>query len=95
MSTSFWNKCLGNINALRKVVKSIKLVHGPNIIPGLRLCHTLFDCIFYNEFCIYQYVKLEGKLESIEPLKQLQWAKQKGTFCVFYTSLVTVTFLER
>ena len=55
LSTSFWNKCMGNVDTVRKVVKNVKALHGPDSGPGSLMWYTIFDYIFYNSFRIFQY----------------------------------------
>ncbi|EJK70714.1 hypothetical protein THAOC_07905, partial [Thalassiosira oceanica] len=50
--TSFWNKCMGNVNILRRVVKSARAVRGKDSKPGALFWFTLFDFIFYQNFYV-------------------------------------------
>ena len=87
LPTSLWNKLMGNVDTVRKVVKKTKAIRGPNSGPGSLMWYTVFDYIFYNAFRIYQYARLESKMGEITTVKQLHREKQKVTFRSFLFKL--------
>ena len=76
---SFWNTCIGNVDTVRKIVKRIKAVRGPDSGPGSLMWYNLLDYTFPNGFRVYQYTQLESKLDSFTSFKELQKARQKIT----------------
>ena len=54
LPTSLWNKLMGNVDTVQKVVNKTKAIRGPNSGPGSLMWYTVFDYIFYNAFRIYQ-----------------------------------------
>mmetsp|Transcript_15982 Transcript_15982/g.35779 ORF Transcript_15982/g.35779 Transcript_15982/m.35779 type:complete len:490 (+) Transcript_15982:2002-3471(+) len=76
--TSFWNKCMGNVDILRRVVKSARAVRGKDSKPGALFWFTLFDFIFYQAFRIYQHGKIEHKLESFHTFAQFRRERRRN-----------------
>ena len=72
----FWNKRMGNVDTVRKVIRRIKAVRGPDSGPGSLMFLNVLDYTFFNAFRIYQHAQIESKLESFTTFKQLQKARQ-------------------
>ena len=47
---SFWNKCMGNVDTVRKVLKKRRAECGPNSGSGLLMWFELFGYIFMTHF---------------------------------------------
>ena len=43
-----WNKCMGNIDTVRKIVKKRKAVRGPDSGPGSLMISNIIDYALYN-----------------------------------------------
>ena len=75
---SYWNKCMGNIDTIRKVVKEQKAKRGPNSGPGSLAWIHQFDYIFYQAMRVYQHSEIEKQLDRFETFKHLQETKKKA-----------------
>ena len=95
-TTSMWNKCMGGVDTVRKVVKGVKARRGSDCGPGSIFWYTIFDYLLYNAFRIYQFAKLEEKIRnnSIGNFRQLLKAKQRYNFKAYLYSLSNKDFLE-
>ena len=71
-SCSTWNKCMGNVDIVRKTLGNHKTKRGNNTKPGFLTWYTIFQYILYNTFRVYTYSLLEKKLNSINSFMQLQ-----------------------
>ena len=77
---SYWNKCMGNVDIVRKVLKKRKAVRGPNSGPGSLIWFELVGYTFYDAFRLYQHGQLEQSMQKFSSFKQFQKARQKITF---------------
>ena len=68
---SFWNKCMGNVDIVRKVLKKRMAVRGPDSGPGSLMWFVMFGYTLYNAFRLYQHGQLESQLDSFQSFKQL------------------------
>ena len=46
LAKTLWNKLMGNVDTVRKVVKKTKTTRGPNSGPGSLMWYIIFDYIF-------------------------------------------------
>jgi hypothetical protein len=79
MPTMFWNKCMGNVDTVRKVIRDAMPKHGSTCGPGSLLWFVLFDYILYNAFRHYQHGQVESKLDSFESFRQFQHTRTSQT----------------
>ena len=84
---SFWNKCMGNVDIVRKVLRGKRAVRGPDSGHGSLLWMILIRYTLYHAFCLYQHGQLEINLNKFESFKQFQAARQKITFTKFLYKL--------
>jgi hypothetical protein len=68
--SAIWNKSMGWIDVLRKIVKSQR-VQNRRDAPGLLYIGVLLDYCLLNAFRVYQFAVLENKLSEDWTLKQL------------------------
>ena len=78
---SFWNKCMGNVDVVRKVLRRRRAWRGPDSGPGSLMWCVLLGYALYDAFRLYQHGQLEGQLDEIVSFKQFQKARQK--ICTF------------
>ena len=52
---SYWNKCMGNVDIVRKVLKKRNAVRGSNSGPGSLIWFELIGYTFYDAFRLYQH----------------------------------------
>ena len=67
-ATSCWNKCMGNVDTVRKVLGSHKVKRGSNTGPGSLQWYQLFNYICYNAwkvYCLSAVYKTKLKKEEI------------------------------
>ena len=84
---SYWNKCMGNVDIVRKVLKKRKAVRGPNSGPGSLMWFELIGYLFYDGFRLYQHGQLESKLRKFKSFKQFQKARRAITFTSYLFEL--------
>ena len=77
LPTSFWNKCMGNVDTLRHVIRGARAKRGPDSGPGSLLWFVLIDYVLYQAFCHYQHAQIEGKLDNFYSFKQLHNDRKK------------------
>ena len=78
-----WNKFMGFVDTVRKVLKGVRAKRGPNSKPGSLLWDTFFDYQFFNAFRVYQYALLEDQMDTFTSFEQVKKARQKITFKQF------------
>ncbi len=76
---SFWNKCMGNVDTVRNVVKEQMAKRGPDSGPGSLTWSNLLDYILYQAFRTYQHGQIESKLDTFVSFKQLQEHKFRSS----------------
>ena len=69
---SGWNKCMGNVDTVRKTLGYHKVKRGSNTKPGFLVWYTFFNYILYNLFRVYSYYLMEKKLGEFVSFKQFQ-----------------------
>lgn len=89
LATCFWNKCMGNVDTLRKIVKGARAIRGPDSGPGSLFWFTLLDYIFYQAFQHYQHGQMESKLDDFKSFKQFQQARKKNKSYRAYLRLLS------
>ena len=77
LPTSFWNKCMGNVDTLRHVIRGARAKRGPDSGPGSLLWFVLIDYVLYQAFRHYQHAQIEGKLDNFYSFKQLHNDRKK------------------
>ena len=71
-SCSTWNKCMGNVDIVRKTLGNHKTKRGSNTKPGFLSWYTIFQYVLYQTFRTYTYSLLEKKLSKVTSFMQLQ-----------------------
>ena len=71
-SCSTWNKCMGNVDIVRKTLGNHKTKRGSNTKPGFLSWYTIFQYVLYQTFRTYTYSLLENKLSKVTSFMQLQ-----------------------
>ena len=84
---SYWNKMMGNVDIMRKVLEKRKAVRGPDSSPGSLMWFSLLGYTIYNAFRLYQHAQLERKLTDYKTFKQFQKARQLMTYTSFLFKL--------
>ena len=84
---SYWNKMMGNVDIMRKVLEKRKAVRGPDSSPGSLMWFSLLGYTIYNAFRLYQHAQLERKLKEYKTFKQFQKARQLMTYTSFLFKL--------
>ena len=74
---SFWNKNMGYVDVLRKVIKSCRAKRGPDSGPGSLLWSVLVDFSLYEGMRLYQYTLLGSRVDNFATYFQLNKARQK------------------
>ena len=77
LPTSFWNKCMGNVDAVRRSVREAMAVRGPDSGPGSLLWFSLFDYILVQAHCHYQHAKIETALDRFSSFKQFKMERRR------------------
>ena len=78
VATCLWNKCMGNVDTVRRTVTTAKAKRGRDA-PGSLIWYHLMDYIFYQAFRVHQHSSIEGELESINTRTQfIRKRKQDG-----------------
>ncbi|KAL7531815.1 hypothetical protein ACHAWF_003920, partial [Thalassiosira exigua] len=80
---SFWNKCMGNVDVVRKVLRQRYAKRGPDSGPGSLMWLELLGYIFYDAFRLEQHSQLEEKMDEFQTFKQFQKARRTFTFTKF------------
>jgi hypothetical protein len=70
VATCLWNKCMGNVDTIRKVVSRFKAQRGKECGPGSLYWFHLMDYIFYQAFLVHQHSCIEDSIPSMESHKQ-------------------------
>ena len=61
LTTSCWNKCMGNVDTIRKVLGLHKVKRGSNTKPGSLAWYVIFSYILYNAYRVYILSKVNKK----------------------------------
>ena len=91
---SFWNKCMGNVDVVRKVLRRRRACRGPDSGPGSLIWCVMIGYALYNAFRLHQHVELEVQLDTLVSFKQFQKARQKITFTKFLYKLANGGFFD-
>ena len=83
-----WNKFMGWVDCLRKVVKSARAPRGRDVGPGSLLWLTIFDYILYQAFRIYQASKVARITTNATSYRQLEHERHKYSYPHFLADLV-------
>ena len=83
-----WNKCMGNIDNVRKIVKKRRAVRGPDSGPGSLMIFNMFDYALYNGLRNWQHSVLESQVSLFTSFRQFQKARQKITYTKFLFKLL-------
>ena len=89
IEANYWNKCMGNVDTVRKVLKKRKAVRGPDSKPGSLMWLGMFGYLDYNAFRLFQIADMEDMLDKFETFKEVQeWRQENITFTkyLFLTS---------
>ncbi|KAL7459526.1 hypothetical protein ACHAWC_011246 [Mediolabrus comicus] len=78
MATSLWNKCMGNVDTIRRVVKTARAIRGRDSGPGSLMWSVILDYILYQAFRVHQHGCLEHKVGSFKSFKQFQREKKRN-----------------
>ena len=76
ITTSCWNKCMGNIDTVRKLLCYHKVKRGSNTGPGSLIWYMIFNYILANAYRTYLCKMLLDDLNS-NKLKSWQQLKNK------------------
>ena len=77
-STSCWNKCMGNVDTVRKVLGLHKVKRGSNTGPGSLQWYQLFNYIAYNAWRVYLLHDIhKKKMHKIKTWTQFRNCKKK------------------
>jgi hypothetical protein len=82
-----WNKFMGHVDVLRKVVRGTKTRRGPDSGPASLMWYTFLDYVLYNGFRLFQYVCMEDQLDGITSYSQMQSLRKSITFRNFLYKL--------
>ena len=63
-TTSFWNKCMGNIDTVNKLACYHKVKGGSNTGLGSLIWYMIFNCITVHAYRTYISQKLVANLKS-------------------------------
>ena len=88
--SAIWNKSMGWIDVLRKIVKSQRKHHVRDG-PGLLYIGVLLDYCLLNAFRVYQFALLENKLLESWTLKELN---RNRAHAVSYQLFLDILFKE-
>lgn len=88
-----WNKFMGHVDVLRKVLKFSKAIRGPDSGPGSLMLFTFLDYTLYNAFRSYQYACMEDKLDRFTSYSQLQSERKNTPFSSFLYLLLNEDLL--
>ena len=66
ITTSCWNKCMGNVDTIRKVLAFHKVKRGSNTGPGSMTFYVLFGYILYNAYCVYIYSMMKDDIDEMK-----------------------------
>ena len=81
---SFWNKNMGYVDIMRKVIKSCRAKRGPDSGPGSLMWSVLIDFSIYEAMRLYQYTLIGSKVDMFATYYQLNKARQKSiTYAAF------------
>eukprot|EP00984_Skeletonema_dohrnii_P032459 scaffold26691_cov108-Skeletonema_dohrnii-CCMP3373.AAC.1 len=92
----YWNKCMGNVDLVRKVIKSREAEYGSNSGPGSLMWFIMFGYSLFNGFRFHQHALIEPRLNTFTTFKQLQVARKRygGTFEEYLMELGTGDFFS-
>jgi hypothetical protein len=91
LQVTTWNKFMGGIDTVRKVACGQKVIRGRNSKPGTLLWMTLLDYVLYNAFRVYQYARMENKLDLFKTYRQFSTCRQQLDFRKFLSLLNEMT----
>mmetsp|Transcript_19583 Transcript_19583/g.33127 ORF Transcript_19583/g.33127 Transcript_19583/m.33127 type:complete len:478 (-) Transcript_19583:194-1627(-) len=78
VATCLWNKCMGNVDTVRRVVTMARAKRGKGSAPGSLYWFHLLDYILYQAFRVHQHSSIEGNMDSIETQKRFQSERKRG-----------------
>ena len=87
LSISYWNKCMGNVDIVCKVMKKRNAVCGSDSGPGSLMWFELFGYALYNGFRLLQHGELDQKIDQFKTFKSFKKTRQKRTFTSFLFKL--------
>ena len=64
VATCLWNKCMGNVDTVRRVVTTARAIRGRDSAPGSLYWYHLLDYILYQAFRVDQHTSIEGAMDS-------------------------------
>lgn len=79
----FWNKFMGWVDILRKVVKSQRAKRGRDVGPGSLLWLIIFEYILYQAFRLYQAVKVARIFAKAKSYRELEQERHKYSYLNF------------
>ena len=77
MATVFWNKCMGNVDTVRRIIREATAKRGRNSGPGSLYWFVLLDYILFQAFRHYQHGQMESKLDKFKSFKQYQQERKR------------------
>ena len=89
VATCLWNKCMGNVDTVRRVVTTTKARRGKASAPGSLYWHHLLDYILYQAFRVHQHSSIEEDIDQITTQKMFQRKRKRNrTYRAYLYQLV-------
>ena len=68
---------MGNVDAIRRIIREAMAKRGRDSGPGCLLWFVLMDYLFVQAFCHYQHAQIEHRLGNFVSFKQFQMERKR------------------